>query len=84
LQEERHTANAALRFLYTGQPWNDVVRRACRAWLLDGRWVDFWGAYVSMLSPAERARWRRTLAKPGDPAQRAWRLVSAGLLLGKD
>jgi len=48
--------------------------------LLDGRWVDFWSAYVALLSPRERARWRRALSRAGDPAQRAWRLVSARLL----
>ena len=84
LGAERRVAKAVLDALYTGQPWDEVVRGACRGWMLDGRWVDFWGAYVAQLSPAERARWRRALSRPGDPSQRAWRLVSARLLLGSE
>jgi len=51
--------------------------------MLDGRWVDFWSAYVALLSPRERTLWRRALSRPGDPSQRAWRLVSARLFLDR-
>jgi hypothetical protein len=83
LETEPTIADSALDALATGSPWNDKLRAALREWMLDGRWVDFWGAYVSMLSPGERARWRRALSRPGHPAQRAWRLVSARLLLDR-
>jgi hypothetical protein len=82
LDAERRLAKAALVSLYTGRPWSEALRGACRAWMLDGSWVDFWGAYVALLAPAERARWARALSLPGDRSQRAWRLVSARLLLG--
>jgi len=76
----RRRAEAALRALYTG----DAVaeRGPWRAWLTDGRWIDFWMAYVAALSPRERRAWRRALARPvrGDQARRVWQLVSARLL----
>jgi hypothetical protein len=78
--------------LFTGNPWRalgrarpepSVVRGHWRAWMLDGRWVDFWVAYVSLLTAGERERWLAALSRPamgGDPARRTWRLVSARLL----
>ena len=83
LGAERRIAEAVLTALATGNPWNETVRGSLREWMLDGRWVEFWGAYVSLLSPRESARWRRALSRPGDPRQRAWRLVSARLLLDR-
>jgi len=76
----RRAAEAALTALYSG----DAVaeRRQWRAWMRDGRWIDFWMAYVAGLSPRERRAWRRALARParGDQTRRVWQLVSARLL----
>ncbi|HKA24427.1 MAG TPA: hypothetical protein VKF80_05570 [Candidatus Eisenbacteria bacterium] len=88
---DRRAVEAALWILYTGKPWSalgaaartSVVRAQWQAWLRDGRWVDFWTAYVSLLSTGQRALWQRALSTPGGPAQRVWRLVSARLLLDR-
>lgn len=97
--ETRDIAEAVLWVLHTGSPWSSlarastkpgVCRRQWKEWMLDGRWIDFWGAYVALLSPRARLEWARAFARAsgggGDSgtARHAWWLVSARLLLDGD
>lgn len=94
--ETRAIAEAVLWVLHTGSPWSSlaralpkpgVCRRQWKEWMLDGRWIDFWGAYVALLSPRARLEWARAFARAGGEsgtARHAWWLVSARLLLDGD
>lgn len=95
-EETRAIAEAVLWVLHTGSPWSSlaralpkpgVCRRQWKEWMLDGRWIDFWGAYVALLSPRARLEWARAFARAGGEsgtARHAWWLVSARLLLDGD
>jgi len=94
--ETRAVAEAVLWVLHTGSPWSSLApafpkpglcRRQWKEWMLDGRWIDFWGAYVALLSPRARLEWARAFARAGSEsgtARHAWWLVSARLLLDGD
>ena len=94
----REVADAVLWVLHTGSPWSalagahpkpGVCRRQWKEWMLDGRWVDFWNAYVTQLPSPARVEWVRAFARAGAPAadgraglaRHAWWLVCARLLL---
>jgi transposase len=92
-EQTRSAAAAALWILHTGRSWSalsrsfpkpGVCRRQWREWMRDGRWIEFWSAYVSLLSPRERLAWARAFSRApegGGTARHAWWLVSARLLL---
>jgi transposase len=96
----RALAEAALWTLRSGQPWSalpsrfppaSACRRAWRAWLRDGRWVEFWSRYVVRLAARDRRAWERALMRGAETlraresacvarTRAAWWLVSARIL----
>jgi transposase len=96
----RRAAEGMLWVLRNGAPWSALpggpaaaiaCRRRWRAWLRDGRWLDFWGAYLRSLGPRGWLAWSRALLPGGEAlaspfrrdrtARRAWWLASAQVFL---
>lgn len=96
--QTRAALEGVLWTLRSGAPWDAlperfpsprVCRRRWRGWMRDGRWLDFWRAYVTTLGPRGWLEWSRAFVRSGesmgtrsaasgeDAARYAWWLVSA-------
>lgn len=101
-EEARRAARGVLWILRRGVPWGELpasvapaalARRHWQAWMEDGRWLDFWGAFVARLTGESWLGWSRALVRAGEElrhsgtrgreaaARYAWWVVSARLLL---
>ncbi len=100
--EARRAAEGVLWVLGRGLAWRDLpaavappssAHRHWKSWMSDGRWLDFWGAFVARLDGEAWLRWSRALVRAGEELARsaprgreaaaryAWWVVSARILL---
>jgi transposase len=101
VEQKRRALEGVLWVLRHGASWSAIPRevssptaslRHWRMWMLDGRWLDLWRAYVATLGSRQWLAWSQALVRAGEtlsqpgggrsrPARFAWWLVSARVFL---